>query len=182
MRGSAAHLAPQGTGSPGREPPAGALEVLFEPRHRLPRPPAGALNQGTGSPGQPVHWKYCLNERTVRELLARIAVRPLPKAARAQVAARPTRAEILAWAVDPHGRPTRGPHSHGLHVNVRWFGPDGHDCHEGECDVYNVDGLAYSMYNSIRSSWRARVSALNYRVEKRGSTVSTLFQVRNLYV
>ena len=45
--------------------------------------------------------------------------------------------------VDPHGRPTRGPHSHGLHVNVRWFGPDGHDCHEGECDVYNVDGLAY---------------------------------------
>ena len=99
-----------------------------------------------------------------------------------KVAARPTRAEILAWAVDPHGRPTRGPHSHGLHVNVRWFGPDGHDCHEGECDVYNVDGLAYSMYNSIRSSWRARVSALNYRVEKRGSTVSTLFQVRNLYV
>ena len=69
-----------------------------------------------------------------------------------------------------------------LHVNVRWFGPDGHDCHEGECDVYNVEGLAYSMYNSIRSSWRARVSALNYRVEKRGSTVSTLFQVRNLYV
>ena len=168
MRGSAAHLAPQGTGSPGREPPAGALEVLFEPRHRLPRP-AGAL-------------EVLLNERTVRELLARIAVRPLPKAARAQVAARPTRAEILAWAVDPHGLPTRGPHSHGLHVNVRWFGPDGHDCHEGECDVYNVDGLAYSMYNSIRSSWRARVSALNYRVEKRGSTVSTLFQVRNLYV
>ena len=26
---------------------------------------------------------------------------------------------------------------------VPWFGPDGHDCHEGECDVYNVDGLAY---------------------------------------
>ena len=86
MRGSAAHLAPQGTGSPGREPPAGALEVLFEPRHRLPRP-AGAL-------------EVLLNERTVRELLARIAVRPLTKAAaRAQVAARPTRAEILAWAV-----------------------------------------------------------------------------------
>ena len=61
-----------------------------------------------------------MNERTVRELLARIAVRPLPKAARAQVAARPTRAEILAWAVDPHGRPTRGPHSYvGLDVNFR---------------------------------------------------------------
>ena len=124
-----------------------------------------------------------------------------PKRRARKVAARPTRAEILAWAVDPHGRPTRGPHSHGLHVHVRWFGPDGHDCHEGECDVYNVDGLAYEslilngLYmgsrcssgrmapNSIRSSWRARVSALNYpRVEKRGSTVSTLFQVRNLYV